>query len=64
MSSRFTDLPVAEAIDEKQALTSTLPAIDPSCADYKAGAKAAKAGNPRDIRRSLQWLYGWDEANN
>jgi hypothetical protein len=36
--------------------------VDRRGPDYAEGAKARRAGQPRDVRRSLSWLAGYDEA--
>jgi hypothetical protein len=36
---------------------------DPDSTDYKEGVLARKAGEKRDIGKSLQWLLGWDHQD-
>lgn len=36
--------------------------IDRTGEDYRAGAAARRAGEPRDGGRVLAWVVGWDDA--
>lgn len=58
-AARFTDTLEVALPGEHVAIG--IP-IDRASPDYVAGAAAREAGKPRDGKRSLNWVLGWDEA--
>jgi hypothetical protein len=58
-NARFSDDLVVAKPGE---VVDPLVRVDRASPDYAAGAKARRAGRVRDARRSLSWVFGWDEA--
>jgi len=59
---RFSDRPPWRRVEEDRIVSSTIVVL-PDSADYRDGQRAHREGKERDITQDLQWLLGWDAAN-